>query len=290
MLKSVQPDIGFQGLDRRSPESIGDRLQTIALAAVRRRFSPEFVNRIDVVNTYRPLGAETLATILDHHIEELQGHVHTRMGDRSFTIDVTPAARRLLIARGTSQEYGARELRRTIHRMLTQPLAALVVDGAVAPHATVTADAGQDEDSLVLRADRAPEPAADKADARPLVMVLDENVHLVKWLEQVCGGAGVTTVTAASGREAREIVAQRPVDLAIVDLVLPDEDGLAVVRGLLEVRPGLRIVVTTGAELSPGETAFCETNAFPVLHKPFLPETIVEIVRADLARSAAAGG
>ncbi len=64
---------------------------------MRERFSPEFVNRIDVVVTYQPLDAEAMARILDHHIEELQRHVHTRLADRSFEIEVTPAARSVLL-------------------------------------------------------------------------------------------------------------------------------------------------------------------------------------------------
>src|SRR4029453_14931283 len=123
MAKEVQPDIGFQPTDQRSRAEVAGRLEAIGLAAVRKRFSPEFVNRIDVVVTYQPLDAAALAAIVDHHIDELQRHVHTRLGDRSFTIDVTSEARHLIVEQGTSAQYGARELKRTIHPMLTQPLA-----------------------------------------------------------------------------------------------------------------------------------------------------------------------
>jgi len=289
MLKAVQPDIGFQGTDRRSAGSLADRLQTIGVAAVRRRFSPEFVNRIDVVITYRPLDAEALGEILDHHVEELQQHVNSRLGERSFGIEVTAAARRVLLERGTSQEYGARELRRTVHRLLTQPLAALVADEGCEPGAIVTVDAGGDEGALVLRSGPAPVPAGTPRLPRPVVLVLDENAHLARWLEHVCGGAGVTTVTAASAKDARTLVARHAVDLVIVDFVLPDEDGLGLVREMLEAHPSLQVVVTAGAELSPDEAAFCESRGFPVLHKPFLPEDIVEIVREKIGRASAAG-
>ena len=141
MLRVIKPDIGFQGVERRSPDSIAERLTAAGVAAVRRRFSPEFVNRIDVVLTYRPLEAASLASILDQQIAELQQHVHTRLDERSFDVTVSARARQVLLARGTSEEFGARELRRTVHRLLTQPLAALVADGAVSPGSVIHVDA-----------------------------------------------------------------------------------------------------------------------------------------------------
>ena len=55
MMKESQPDLGFKPKDQRTPEQMAGQLESIGLAAVRRRFSPEFVNRIDVVITYQPL-------------------------------------------------------------------------------------------------------------------------------------------------------------------------------------------------------------------------------------------
>ncbi len=60
------------------------KLRSIALAAVRKRFSPEFVNRIDVVLTYPLLDDEALRRIVDHHIRELQEHVNSCLADRGL--------------------------------------------------------------------------------------------------------------------------------------------------------------------------------------------------------------
>ena len=57
---------------------------------------------------YRPLDATSLAAIVDHHVVDLQWHVHTRLGERSFEINVTPDARQLLVAKGSNPQYGAR--------------------------------------------------------------------------------------------------------------------------------------------------------------------------------------
>jgi CheY-like chemotaxis protein len=287
MLNVVRPEIGFQGAERRSAASIADRLHTVGVDAVRRRFSPEFVNRIDAVITYRPLTVAALEEILDHHVTELQQHVHARLTDRSFDITVTPEARRLLLERGTSEEYGARELKRTIHRMLTQPIAALVADGEVPPGGRIGVRVSEDGASLSLR----PEPPSGDVEPwpRPVALVVDENAHLLRWLEHALGSAGVAPVVAATAQEAREIAARRRLDLALVDLLLPDGDGLSLALELLRMHPRLQIAVTAGVEPSADEASLCERQDFPVLRKPFLPEEIVTLVRTRLARTLSAG-
>jgi CheY-like chemotaxis protein len=288
MLRVVRPDIGFQGIERRSAAGLSDRLQSVGMDAVRKRFSPEFVNRIDVVITYRPLDTESLGAILDHQIVELQQHVHTRLGERTFDVTVSPAARHLLLGRGTSAEFGARELRRTVHRLLTQPLAALVANGEVVPGSVVRVDVGADGEGLDLQQDASAVPQRLGA-SRPTVLAIDENEQLLQWLAHALTGAGVAALTARTAQEGRDQAARNPPDLVIVDLVLPDGDGLSVALELLRKYPRLQVVVTTGVELTPDEAELCERQQFPVLRKPFLPEDVVNLVRARVRRSSAAG-
>ena len=110
------------------------------MGAVRRKFSPEFVNRIDTVITYQPLDAEALADIVDLQIAALELHIESRLAERAFELEVTAAARQYLLTKGTSSEYGARELKRTILRELTQPLAAMVANGEVPAESIVRVD------------------------------------------------------------------------------------------------------------------------------------------------------
>jgi len=98
------------------------------------------VNRIDTVITYQPLDAKALAEIVDLQIAALELHIENRLGERAFELEVTAAARQYLLNKGTSCEYGARELKRTILRELTQPLAAMVANGGVPPESTVRID------------------------------------------------------------------------------------------------------------------------------------------------------
>jgi len=287
MHQAVGRNIGFRGTQRASAELAADLLHSVGVKAVRKRFSPEFVNRIDVVITYEPLDARAVGEILDHHIAELKQHVRNRLGPRSFDIDVSPDARQFLLTHGTSVEFGARELKRVVHRMLTQPLAALLADGEVAPGGLVRVEIDSHASALSLRPGPSAPAAEGDAPRWPVVLAVDENTHLLTQLERTLAGTGVTALVASTAREAREIVARQPPDLAIVDLVLPDGDGLSLALELQVIRPQLRIAMTTGTELSSGESDFCERQKFPVLRKPYLPEDVVNLVRdLELRRAA----
>ena len=147
MRKQLRPGFGFETMVDGSRGSLR-KLESIGMNAVRRKFSPEFVNRIDAVVTYQPLDAGALATIVDQQIEALEKHIENRLMDRAFGIDVTDAAREFLLRKGTSDEYGARELKRVILRNVTQPLAAMVSSGAILPEDVVKIDV--DGDGLTL--------------------------------------------------------------------------------------------------------------------------------------------
>src|SRR5437016_11195054 len=150
MLKEINPAIGFQSSAAIPRADLATKLESIALGAVRKRFSPEFVNRIDAVVTYQPLDIESIEAILDHDIKGLQRHVNSRLGESCFTIEVLPEARNFLLARGVSEAYGARELKRTIHRQLTQPLATMVTRAEINPSAIVQVGVSDDGEKLLI--------------------------------------------------------------------------------------------------------------------------------------------
>src|SRR5580693_2848284 len=172
MMKEMNPDFGFQSVKGPNRVELTGKLQSIALMAVRKRFSPEFVNRIDAVITYQPLSVESLTAILGQRIADLQTHVNTRLGNRSFTLEVPPETRQFLIEKGTSSEYGARELNRTIHRYLTQPLATLVAANQVSPGAQVRVEMADGGEKLEIRATDA---APKSTQAHPTVLLVDDN-------------------------------------------------------------------------------------------------------------------
>jgi ATP-dependent Clp protease ATP-binding subunit ClpA len=149
MRKALRPDFGFETMVVVARDS-AKKLEGIGMNAVRRKFSPEFVNRIDAVITYQPLSAEALRIIVDQQIEALMRHIANRLMERAFEIDVSDGAREFLLLKGTSEEYGARELKRVILRHVTQPLAAMVATGAILPGDVVHVDASENGERLTL--------------------------------------------------------------------------------------------------------------------------------------------
>ncbi len=150
MSRELRPDFGFETVVPRTLD-FGDKLERIGKTAVRKNFSPEFINRIDSVVTYQPLDADAMSAILDQHIDDLQEHIQRRLGDRAFRIEVPVRSRKFLLETGTSAEYGARELKRTLHRQLIQPLASMVVAGDIDPGNRVRAELNPSKENLVLR-------------------------------------------------------------------------------------------------------------------------------------------
>jgi ATP-dependent Clp protease ATP-binding subunit ClpA len=151
MMDEIRPNFGFEAGIGKQRSDLGHKLESIGLAAARRKFPPEFLNRVDRVITYYPLDEESLSEILDQHIEEFRRHVSTRLGPLGFDLQVPPETRRAILRKGASVEFGARELKRTLHRHLTEPLAALVAEGGIAPGSSVCLVFDEQEDRLSLQ-------------------------------------------------------------------------------------------------------------------------------------------
>ncbi len=154
MNKELNPNLGFESMVPRDSEDMIAKIERIGLAAVRRCFSPEFINRIDSVISYHPLSADSLVVILEHQLAELQTLIKSRLGIRAFEFHLTKPARSFLLRRGTSSEYGARELKRTLHRHLIQPLAALISEGRIAPGTQLRVEFDESHKGLTFRESR----------------------------------------------------------------------------------------------------------------------------------------
>ena len=114
----IQPkDKPIAGLD--------EKVERTAVEAARRKFSPEFMNRLDKVVVFHPLQRLQLEQVLDIELGQVQQRVlETARGQ--FLFKVTPAARDFLLQEGTDQRYGARHLKRAIERHIVYPLANLL--------------------------------------------------------------------------------------------------------------------------------------------------------------------
>jgi ATP-dependent Clp protease ATP-binding subunit ClpA len=111
-------------------DDLDQKIHRTALEAARRKFSPEFMNRIDRVVVFRSLKREELRQILELELIAVQRRINRRSSAR-LNIKLTEQAMELLLAEGTEYRYGARHLKRAIERLLVFPLASLSATGQV---------------------------------------------------------------------------------------------------------------------------------------------------------------
>jgi ATP-dependent Clp protease ATP-binding subunit ClpB len=127
--------------DYTSPEKV----RPLIMQELRTMLRPEFLNRIDEVVIFSPLSREQLGTIVDIQL----GHLRRRLEARRMALEVTDAARALLGREGYDPTFGARPLKRTIQRLVQDPLALKLLEGEVKDGDTVTVDS--DHDQIVFR-------------------------------------------------------------------------------------------------------------------------------------------
>ncbi len=137
-----------------SPGSAFDTVRERAMEAVRLTFRPEFLNRIDEIVVFHSLDRGHLRHIVDIQLQNLR----SRLADRKISVEVTDAAKDLLAEGGFDPVYGARPLRRTIQRLVLDPLAQRVLQGEFREGDTVRIDA--EGGALTFEAERVAEPGA----------------------------------------------------------------------------------------------------------------------------------
>ena len=284
MLKQIHPHIGFQSASGPPRAEMSSKLEAIALGAVRKRFSPEFVNRIDAVVTYQPLDTDSIETILNNDIRALQEHVNSRLGDRCFTIDVSPEGHEFLLQHGFSEEYGARELKRTIHRELTQPLATMVTRGEIPPGARVTVLLSEEGKKLAIRSQGG---QAAETQARPAVLIVDDNHDLLLFLTAELREGGWQMLMAENAQHAREIFVRCRPGAVLLDYLLGEDDGLKLGLEFQARDPNTQVIMMTGGGLAEEELSICNQHNFPILFKPFLAGDVLNLIRRSPRRQAA---
>ena len=131
MSNILSPRLGFQAgpADRKTvvlDERVAEKVSQAGVEAARRKFTPEFINRLDKIVVFRPLGEAELRKILDIELRMVQQRVLQAAGTSPFIFTVSPAAKDFLLAEGTDMKYGARHLKRAIERHLVQPMSNLI--------------------------------------------------------------------------------------------------------------------------------------------------------------------
>ena len=112
-------------------EKLNGKMARTGVDAARRKFTPEFINRLDKIVTFRPLGTSELRKILDIELNMVQQRIFNTSPEKSFVFKATDDAKGFLLQEGTDLKYGARHLKRAIERLLVHPLSNLIATDQV---------------------------------------------------------------------------------------------------------------------------------------------------------------
>src|SRR6266536_84099 len=186
--KLMSGGLGYVAGPRVENEELDEKIYRTATEAAGRKFSPEFMNRIDKVIVFRTLKREHLEEILDIELEHVQDRIMCPTVSRQFVFSCTQSARAFLLAEGTDVKFGARHLRRSIERHLVFPLSNLVATGQIEVGDLVTID----YDPLTSRL------TFVKEDRSALLRANAENVRAYK--------GGLACVSGAGGSASKALV------------------------------------------------------------------------------------
>ncbi len=131
MNELINGTMGFAQVPAAIDQKIDDKITRTAQDAARRKFSPEFMNRIDKVVVFKMLKPEHLEQILEIELGMVQQRILQATGNNQFVFSCTSKVKRFLLQEGTDAKYGARHLKRAIEKNVVFPLANLVATGQV---------------------------------------------------------------------------------------------------------------------------------------------------------------
>ena len=187
---------GFIESSDKTTVGLDKKVERTAAEAARRKFSPEFMNRLDRVVVFHPLQREQLEMVLDIELGNVQKRV-LETAKRQFLFRATDAARDFLLQEGTDQRYGARHLKRAIERFVVYPLANLLATEQVSLGDVVRIDwDGQHKQLTFVR-------EGETAIVKPEKPVLEE----VAAAAPVTDGKGEDTPTELVAQPSRRRVA-----------------------------------------------------------------------------------
>ena len=181
----VSPMLGFSAYDNRNSrhgeidKGLSGKIERSGLHAVRKKFTPEFINRLDKIISFKPLGPEQLGKILDIELEMIQQRIFGASLNRSFAFQATQSAKSFLLQQGTDMKYGARYLKRAIERLLVQPLSNLIATAQIrgGDYIRVDLDASRNALTFLKEADGLPSREMSELIHRP---VMSPNIGIAK--------------------------------------------------------------------------------------------------------------
>src|SRR5712664_384174 len=162
----IDGGMGFIQPKDKATTGLHEKVQRTAVEAARRKFSPEFMNRLDKVVVFHPLKGEELDEVLDIELRQVQKRVLDST-TRPFLFRITSEGREFLLEEGTDQRYGARHLKRAIERYLVYPIARLLATAQVHQGDVLVIDRHPREDSLLFVRDTGKPSSSPNIDFLP---------------------------------------------------------------------------------------------------------------------------
>lgn len=150
MSAMVRPKLGFKSSETPLDGKLAERASNIARDAARRKFTPEFINRMDKMVVFKALGEAELRRVLDLELRVVAERISRAIGPRSLLFDVSEPAKDCLLREGTDLRYGARHLKRAVERMLIQPLSNLLATGQIQDGDSIAIDCADGSNTLVF--------------------------------------------------------------------------------------------------------------------------------------------
>ena len=150
VMKLMTGGLGFSAGRNGDDEELDRKIYRTAMEASRRKFSPEFMNRIDKVIVFRLLSRDSLEKILDIELGRVQRRVMAATEGNPFVLVCTRAARDFLLQEGTDQKFGARHLKRAIERYLVFPISNLLATRQIKLGDVITVDYSPDDSKLTF--------------------------------------------------------------------------------------------------------------------------------------------
>jgi ATP-dependent Clp protease ATP-binding subunit ClpA len=135
----------------RAGDAAYEQMKREVTETLRSQFRPEFLNRVDEVIVFHALTDDDLAAIVELLLADLQ----RRLAAQDLSLELTATAKALIVREGTDPAFGARPLKRTIQRLVENPLARALVAGEFRPGDTITADADLASGTLVFSSEGA---------------------------------------------------------------------------------------------------------------------------------------
>jgi len=201
----VSPKLGFAPIAQHSQSAattgdatkLNEKVAKTGVDAARRKFTPEFINRLDKIVVFKALGSEQLERILDIELSFVQQRVFLSNPDRAFVFVATQAAKNFLLGEGTDLRYGARHLKRSIERCLVQPLSNLIATEQIRGGDYVRVDCAEDGPALIFSKE------AEGLPINAMVELVDHQVpHTLSALANAVGFESTRTVSARSSRRS----------------------------------------------------------------------------------------